>query len=383
MHHPRATLFAAIAALALSQLGGTAWAGAVVGPPSPSYQTNGRVETIAISGTTAYIGGKFTAVRPPGAAPGSRAVARAHAAAIDLTTGALLPWNPAPSGTVQTIAVDGHTVILGGSFTRLGTRNAGRLVAVTGTTGAELWRAKPNGQVNDVVIRDGVVAVGGAFTSVGNAPRSYLASVNERTGALQSDWNATTDAPVTALALTPDESTIIVGGTFDSLDGVGVHRLGSVSATDGALTDWRPQFPPSVVSLGVDQNGVFVGGIGDGGNFASFDVDTGATRWLGGTDGNVQAITLYDGVVYVGGHYENYCGAAPGTHLCPTPTPRSKALAIGSLTGLLQPWHPVVNSVLGIFALAGGSGYLAVGGDFTRIGGRQQQGFAIFPVQLT
>ncbi len=124
---------------------------------------------------------------------------------------------------------------------------------------------------------------------------------------------------------------------------------------------------------------MFVGGIGDGGNFASFDLDTGATRWLGGTDGNVQAIALYDGIVYVGGHYENYCGAAPGTHLCPTPTPRSKALAIGSLTGLLQPWHPVVNSVLGIFALAGGSGYLAVGGDFTRIGGRQQQGFAIFP----
>ena len=165
--------------------------------------------------------------------------------------------------------------------------------------------------------------------------------MDEATGALQSNWHAGADSPVTALALTPDESTIIVGGTFSSLDGVDVHRLGSVGAVDGAVTDWRPQFPPAVVSLGVDQNGVFVGGIGDGGNFASFDLATGATRWLGGTDGNVQAVALYDGIVYVGGHYENYCGAAPGTHLCPTPTPRSKALAIGSLTGLLQPWHPV------------------------------------------
>ncbi len=69
----------------------------------------------------------------PAPPPGSRAVARAHAAAINLTTGALLPWNPAPNGTVQTIAVDGSTVILGGSFTRLGARNAGRLVAVTAT----------------------------------------------------------------------------------------------------------------------------------------------------------------------------------------------------------------------------------------------------------
>ncbi len=70
MHHLRATLFAATATIAFSLLGGTAWAGAVVSPPSPSYQTNGRVETIAISGTTAYIGGKFTAVRPPGSPPG-------------------------------------------------------------------------------------------------------------------------------------------------------------------------------------------------------------------------------------------------------------------------------------------------------------------------
>ena len=95
MHHLRATLFAATATIAFSLLGGTAWAGAVVGPPSPSYQTNGRVETIAISGTTAYIGGKFTAVRPPGSPPGIGMVARAHAAAIDLTTGKIAALEPA------------------------------------------------------------------------------------------------------------------------------------------------------------------------------------------------------------------------------------------------------------------------------------------------
>ena len=328
-----AALFAGTATLAFSLFGGTAWAGSVAGPPSPSYQTNGRVETIAISGTTAYIGGKFTAVRPPGSPPGNDLVARAHAAAIDLTTGRLLPWNPAPNGTVQTIAVDGGTVIMGGSFTRLGGRNAGRLVAVTASNGAVIWKVKPRGQVNDVVIRGEVVYAGGAFTAVGRAPRPYLASVNEVTGTLLANWRASADSPVTALALTPDETTIIVGGTFSSLDGVDVHRLGSVGAVSGDVTDWRPQFPPAVVSLGVDRNGVFVGGIGDGGNFASFDLGTSATRWLGGTDGNVQAVALYDGIVYVGGHFENYCGAAPGTHLCPTPTPRSKALAIGSLTG--------------------------------------------------
>jgi hypothetical protein len=51
--------------------------------------------------------------------------------------------------------------------------------------------------------------------------------------------------------------------------------------------------------------------------------------------------------------------------------------------GQLQPWQPKINSVLGVFAIAGGSGYVAIGGDFTRIGGKAQQGFAIFPVTLT
>ena len=48
--------------------------------PDPSWQTNGRVRAIVYSGTTVYIGGEFTEVRPPG---GGAPVARNHLAAID------------------------------------------------------------------------------------------------------------------------------------------------------------------------------------------------------------------------------------------------------------------------------------------------------------
>lgn len=365
-----------------SSFGATAWAGAVPAAPSPTYQTNGRVETIVIQGTTAYLGGKFTSVRPAGAVPGTGELVRNHAAAIDLTTGAVLPWNPNANATVQTIAVDGPTAVLGGSFTKLAGKTAGRLAGVDATTGARLWSIKPDKQVNDIAIREGIVYAGGAFTAVGATLRPYLVAVDEHSGALVPAWAASADGPVVALAIAPGSSDVIIGGSFAQLDGTPVGHLGSVTAT-GALTAWRPQFGPPIVSLAVDTQAVYVGGVGDGGNFASFDLTTGATRWLGGTDGNVQAIAFYDGIVYVGGHYENYCGAAAGSHLCPTPHPRQKAMAIGSVVGQLQPWYPKINSVLGVFALAGGSGYIAVGGDFTRISGNAQQGFAIFPVTLT
>ena len=41
---------------------------------APAYQTNGNVSTIAYSKASdiVYIGGDFTSVRPPGAAPGHR-----------------------------------------------------------------------------------------------------------------------------------------------------------------------------------------------------------------------------------------------------------------------------------------------------------------------
>ena len=251
---------------------------------------------------------------------------------------------------------------------------AGRLVAVDAKTGAMLWRVKPNQQVNDVVLRSGVAYAGGAFTDVGGIAHAHLVAVNEHTGALVPSWKASANDTVIALDVTPDLARIIVGGQFTMLNRAAVTHLGMVTAATGAVTPWRPRFIPAVVSLGVDNNGVYVGGIGDGGNFAAFDLSTGATKWEGGTDGNVQAVALYDGIVYVGGHYDNYCGAAPGSHLCPTPQPREKALAIGSLTGKLQPWHPDVNSVLGVFALAGGSGISASAATSRRSAARLSKG---------
>src|SRR4051812_31127135 len=88
---------------------------------SPTYQTNGRVAAILVVGNTAYIGGDFTAVRPPGAAPGTHEVPRAHLAAFRVDTGKLRRWNPHPNGSVTALAASTrrHTIYTGGTFTKL------------------------------------------------------------------------------------------------------------------------------------------------------------------------------------------------------------------------------------------------------------------------
>jgi trimeric autotransporter adhesin len=350
-------------------------------PVLASWQTNGRVQTIVISGSTAYMGGTFTSVRPSGDALGTGEVARNHAAAINVETGALLPWNPNANNTVQTIAVNGSTVYLGGTFGTVGGKTHTRIAAVDATTGGPIatFKGKANAEVMSLAVGATGLYAGGSFTLIDNVAHNYLAEVDLSTGALVTGWTGSAGAKVNAIALTTDGSRLVVGGTFASLDGVTQREIGALSPATGALLGWttHPSFP--ITTLAVDANGVYAAGTGAGGNVVAFTPATGQQLWNGALDGNDQAIAVDSGNVYVGGHFNNYCGTGTGTGGCAAPVARDHLLVLDEVTGNLLPWHPAANGVLGVYALAGGDGTIEAGGDFTKIGGATQQGFAEFP----
>jgi hypothetical protein len=361
---------------------------AVVGSkPIPSYQTNGRVNAILFFNGDIYIGGKFTSVRPAGDPAGTGEVVRNHVAAFNATTGALLSWNPNANGAVSSLAASGSSVYIGGSFSALGSSTRIRIGAVDAGTGAVLstFKAKLNASPYSLAVAGGVLYGGGNFTAADGVARSYLAAFDASTGALSSTWappaggNSSTTPTVTSVKLSPDGSVVYVGGGFTTMNGASASHIAAVSASTGAsLSTFTHHLPYSVVDLAVDSTGVFVAGAGSGGNFARLDPGTGAIVWQGGTDGNVQAITVLDSEVYVGGHYSYYCGPQSGQHTCTNPIKRLKLLAVDESSGSLTSWNPHANSTLGVFALAGSGTKLGVGGDFTKIGGVYQQGFALF-----
>jgi hypothetical protein len=348
---------------------------------TPSLQTNGRVTAITIVGSTAYIGGKFTSVRPPGDPLGTGEVTRNHVAAIDLDTDTLLPWNPNANGTVQSIVLSGDTVYLGGSFTKVGGKGHARVAAVDDNLGAPVATFKPTGNaaVMTLQVSGGSLLAGGSFTTMDGAPASYLAAVTLDTGALVPGWSGNADAPVLASALTPDGTKFVVGGSLLHLDGVATNHLGAISPTTGALVTWGGHTPYKVIAMTSDATGVYAGGDSFGGNFAHFNPTTGKIDWYRGTDGNVQAVGTLNGDLYAGGHFANYCGPIHGQDHCTVNTPRTKILAVSeTASGALEAWKPVVNSVLGVFAIAGGDNFLVMGGDFTQVAGTAQQGLAMF-----
>jgi hypothetical protein len=377
---------AVMAVLAILIVAGGAEAAVPPGsiPVGASWQTNGRVEAMVVVGSTAYVGGQFTSVRPSGSPLGTGEVARSHAYAVDVQTGALLPWDPNTNNTVQSIAVSGGTVYLGGTFGTVQGKTHARIAAVDATTGApvQTFKAKTNGSVNALAVGPNGLFLGGAFTTADKATANHLAEVDLSTGGIAPGWTASTDQKVTAVALTADGSRLIVAGNFLTIDnGAGQRYLGAVSPVTGAAMSWlsHPGYP--VITLALDSRGVYVAGNGNGGNVAAFNPTTGQQLWIGGVDGNVQAIAVDSAAstVYVGGHFNNYCGHVTGINVCRTNTARDHLMSLDEPTGNIQPWHPSANGVLGVFAMAAGNGTVEAGGDFTKIGGVAQQGFGEFP----
>ncbi|HEY3765844.1 MAG TPA: PQQ-binding-like beta-propeller repeat protein, partial [Gaiellales bacterium] len=240
------------------------------------------------------------------------------------------------------------------------------------------WTASASGEVFALATAHGTIYAGGGFGTVDGSARANLAAVKGTDGSLL-PWSPGTDAEVRGLKFT-SPTRLIVGGYFAHLAGAAANHIGAVDADSGASLQWQTQLSYDVIGLAGDANGVYVAGAGGGGNFAGFDPATGRSLWEGGTNGNVQAIGVEGGFVYLGGHFQTYCGPQHGQHTCTTPTPRNKLLAVDETNGNLQAWNPSANSVLGVFALQGvdSNGDLLVGGDFTSIGQRTQEGYAQF-----
>ena len=148
--------------------------------PIDSWQTNGRVTAIAVVGSTAYLGGEFTAVRPAGSAAGKNTVSRKHAAAIDLTTGALLPWNPNVNDDVRSIAANATSVYLGGEFSSVGGSSATRLAAVDPTTGKRqtAFTGSANQPVLALALSGTTLYAGGKFTQASGGSHTRIAALD-------------------------------------------------------------------------------------------------------------------------------------------------------------------------------------------------------------
>lgn len=324
------------------------------------------VNTVAVSGSTVYVGGNFTSI---GFQP------RNHIAALDAATGAATTWNPNAGYSVHKLVVTGSTVYAGGRFQSIGGQLRIGIAALDAVTGiATPWNPNPGGDVvhvNALAVSGSTVYVGGHFTTIGGQPRNYIAAVDASTGAATA-WNPSASFSVHALAVSG--STVYAGGSFTSVGGSARRGLAALDLTTKQVTAWDPKVtgdPVEIHALALSGSTLYFGGrmTAVGGvlrnGIAAVDAATGAlTPWNPGVGFvRVDALALGGSTVYVGGAFDQIGGQL-----------RDNIAALDMGTGAATAWNPNANGQVLALAVDGSTVY--TGGSFTSIGGQSRASIA-------
>ncbi|MDI1460956.1 hypothetical protein QEZ54_08270 [Catellatospora sp. KI3] len=353
--------------------------GAPVEPvPAGSATFNGAVHTAAYWGDTIYVGGDFTTATWDG-----HIVARPHAAAVDARSGALLPWSPQVDAGVRAIEADAGGVYLAGKFHKVNGAGRDNLAEVdhAGVLQPAL-NHRVDGHAYSMSLGGGRLYVGGSITAVDGQVRTGAAAFDLATGELDAQWHPTLNDVVNVVRYTPGR--VYLGGRFDSVDGVkGTRKIAALDPVTGVPDPgFRSHVNAMVNDLAVADGSVYVGVDGGGGRASAMDL-AGLVRWTVATDGAVQAMTVLDGVLYLGGHFDNVCASANTGHLglCRDgATRRVKLAALDPASGALLGWIADGNGSVGVRALRSSPelGQLVAAGAYTSLNGSPQRRFALF-----
>ena len=384
-----------------------------------TWQTDSTVWAVAYGNGVVYVGGQFLNALPPGVPSGTTTgeVSRTYLAAFSSTTGALITsFDPVISSTssssslgVYSLAVspNGSTLYVGGLFNHVNGQYRDNLAAFSTSTGAlTSWAPSAYGKVNALAVAPNgqEIYAGGGFTGLGTAgttagiqSRTYAGAVDASGNLLP--WAPVLDNAIAALAVDPDDSQVLLGGYFGNLNGVSQPGAGAVDPVNGTtnipwganiVPDSGSCYPPAVKTIVISNGVAYLGSEGTGGGCfdGDFAVGLSATSdslvWQNDCLGATQSLVVINGYLFKGSHAHD-CAYAPGGF----PQVNSGSgwvtyhLLDQSLTdGSLGHWTPADNATnLGPRAMATDGSQLFLGGDFTTVNGKNQQGFAIFPAK--
>ncbi len=363
----------------------------------PAWQTNGIVWAMAQAGGVVFAGGTFSAVRPPGAAAGSGERPAVNFVALDAATG--VPTSCRLSftvgsglATVRALAVspDGGTLYAGGRFGAVNGVKTSNVAAIDIRRCAPKagFKVSVNATVRALDVTGDAVYLGGDFTKVAGQARRYFASVTT-SGALR-PWTADADEVGRTLKVTPDGKNVILGGDFFHLNGADSHALAVVNSTTGALTKTYPagfiDAKAVVKDITTDATGFYTGGEDVGGTDegrTAFNLTDFNQRWRDTCAGATQAVEVYKGVLYSASHAHDCSSMGEFPQLR---NDRQHLLAESVNNPALLSWFPDTNDGIGehigprvlTTASKNGTDYLWVGGEFTTVNNKPQQGLTRF-----
>lgn len=367
---------------AFTQVGPSTGCGTLIdmntGNPNLSFdKVNSSIMTSVSDGSGGwYIGGYFTRVGD---------VQRNKLAHINADGSLDMDWNPSVTGgdpTIRTIAVSGTTVFVGGNFSAVDGYSRDNLAAINALSGEVIdnWVCNTNSYVFTLAASGSVLYTGGLFTSIGGTNRNFLAAINADNGQVLNNWIPNPDDGV--LRIVPSGNLVYVGGAFTHIGSPNPQPRNLIAAidADGRATDWDPNVTPPysgafVYSILVAEETIYIAGgfSAVGGqprtSVAEVYIDSGEpTDWAPTVSGflkDVLTLSISDGIVYLGGEFTTVNGE-----------PRFCLAAVEEVTGDVTDWNPHPHEAVLTISLSGTNIY--TGGRFFGIGGVERNHLAAF-----
>ncbi len=324
--------------------------------PNPS----GKVNMIAIDGSAIFIAGEFTQMH---------AQTRNYLAKVNNTTGANDgSWNPGANGNGYVLIVSGSNILVGGNFSYTAGIARSGIVRVTNST-FELdtsWNAQivAGDTVNSVALDGTDVYIGGYFTSAGGQARNYIAKLNSTNGNADLTWNPNSDDEVIVVKV--NGSAVYASGAFSSIGGQARDYLAKLNKTNGnADAAWDSGATNLVYAIALDGSDVYVGGSfttigGQGRNrIAKLDSVNGDAdlTWNANSTNRVWALEVHGSYVYAGGDFTTIGGQA-----------LNRVARLNKTNGNADAmWNPNIDNRVGALAFEGSNVY--IGGVFQNAGG--------------
>lgn len=278
------------------------------------------VNKLVASGGKLFFGGNFTTFMGQ---------PRKSIAAIDRNTGALLPWDPAPTYT------SGNPIIY------------------------------------DMKLIDSALFVSGTFNNIGGQPHNHIAALDTLTGTSYS-WNPSPNNMVHGFAV--HDTTVYLTGTFSTINSVAHSRVGAVSINTGLPTTWNPSIGPSftqgndihVFDTSIVVTGFFTLANGQPRtNIAVFGRQSGSLLPFNPNINNGIDVSIVNyGTVYISGTLISQVNS----------TTRNRFAALNLTSGILESWD-IDGSSSGL-AMIPDSNKIWIGGFFTTLRKRPRSYFA-------
>lgn len=352
-----------------------------------------RVSAVVEAGGVAYLGGEFTKMVSP---TGSKAY-RNYLAAINGDTGNLTSWNPKASGKVWALelSADRTKLYVGGDFSKIGDRSVSKVARIdlaTGKVDSSFKARSVKGRVRALKLDGGRLYVGGEFGSIDGQSRPKVAALDAASGALlpwtppplgRGRYLGNTGVPTAdyspghVFAIETIGNQVFVAGNFTNLGGEG--GLVALDAATGGLSGLQYDPGRPMFDLATRDGVLYAVGGGPGGRLFAYSPNDRWPLWKVKVDGDAVGVAVSATTVYLAGHYDYIVSKDSSCYqLCPGGPHRQHLSAFDASDGKLLAWDPSADTSTGPFTAAVGSNALYVGGEFFKVNGRSQPGFAVF-----